>query len=334
MGCVNTVLRRQDNGRLYGYNTDVYGFSYMIDSAGVNVAGKKCLIIGDGGAAASVRASLEDHGAGEIINVTRSKYAAIPKLFPDAQILVNATPVGMFPENGKAPTTVGGMNRLEAVCDLIYNPLKSALLLDAEENGIKAVNGLSMLVAQAKRARELFTGSQIDDSVIPQIVSAIEEKTRNIIIIGMPGSGKTTVGKALAERLGMHHIDIDEAIIKLYGRSPERIIRREGENAFRRTEHVAAEWAGKQISSVVSAGGGIVLRADNKNALRQNGTVIMINRDVTSLETCGRPISQNRSIEEIYNERMPLYREWCDLEVDNNGTVEETVDTIVKLIGR
>ncbi len=334
VGCVNTVLRRQDNGRLYGYNTDVYGFSYMIDSAGVNVAGKKCLIIGDGGAAASVRASLEDHGAGEIINVTRSKYAAIPKLFPDAQILVNATPVGMFPENGKAPTTVGGMNRLEAVCDLIYNPLKSALLLDAEENGIKAVNGLSMLVAQAKRARELFTGSQIDDSVIPQIVSAIEEKTRNIIIIGMPGSGKTTVGKALAERLGMHHIDIDEAIIKLYGRSPERIIRREGENAFRRTEHVAAEWAGKQTSSVVSAGGGIVLRADNKNALRQNGIVIMINRDVTSLETCGRPISQNRSIEEIFNERMPLYREWCDLEVDNNGTVEETVDTIVKLIGR
>ena len=203
-----------------------------------------------------------------------------------------------------------------------------------EANGIKAVNGLSMLVAQAKRARELFTGSQIDDSVIPQIVSAIEEKTRNIIIIGMPGSGKTTVGKALAERLGMHHIDIDEAIIKLYGRSPERIIRREGENAFRRTEHVAAEWAGKQTSSVVSAGGGIVLRADNKNALRQNGTVIMINRDVTSLETCGRPISQNRSIEEIFNERMPLYREWCDLEVDNNGTVEETVDTIVKLIGR
>lgn len=333
VGCVNTVLRRQSDGRLFGYNTDVYGFSYMIDSAGINVAGKKCVIIGDGGGAASVRASLEDHGAGEIVNVTRSKYVQIPKNHPDAQILVNATPVGMFPENGKAPTSLAGLDRLEAVCDIVYNPLKTALLLDAEQRGIKAVNGLSMLVAQAKRARELFTGAQIDDSVIPQIIETVEKKQRTIVIIGMPGSGKTVVGRALAERLGKHHIDIDEAVTKLYGRSPERIIRREGETAFRRTEHVAVEWAGKQPDSVVSAGGGVVLRKDNRNPLRQNGVIVFINRDVTKLELNGRPVSQSRSIESIYDERMPLYREWCDFEVDNNGTVEETVEQIVGLIG-
>lgn len=333
VGCVNTVLRRQSDGRLFGYNTDVYGFSYMIDSAGINVAGKKCVIIGDGGGAASVRVSLEDHGAGKIVNITRSKYAQIPKNHPDAQILINATPVGMFPENGKAPTSLAGLDSLEAVCDLVYNPLKTALLLDAESRGIKAVNGLPMLVAQAKRARELFTGTEIDDAVIPQIISTIEKKQRNVIIIGMPGSGKSTVGKALAARLGKRHIDIDDAVMKLYGRSPERIIRREGENAFRRTEHVAAEWAGKQPSAVVSAGGGIVLRADNKNALRQNGDIIFINRDLTNLELEGRPLSQSKSIEDLYAERMPLYREWCDYEVDNNGTVEETVEQIVKFIG-
>lgn len=333
VGCVNTVLRRKSDGRLFGYNTDVYGFSYLIDSEGINVTGKKCVIIGDGGGAASVRVSLEDHGAGEIVNITRSKYAMIPKNHPDAQILINATPVGMFPENGKAPTSLDGLDKLEAVCDIVYNPLKTALLLDAESRGIKAVNGLPMLVAQAKRARELFDGTEIDDSVIPQIVAAIEKKEKNIVLIGMPGSGKTTVGKELAKRLGKHHIDIDEAIMKLYGRSPERIIRRDGESAFRRTEHVAAEWAGKQTASVVSAGGGIVLREDNKNALRQNGVVVFVNREVTDLEISGRPLSQGKSLESLYTERVPLYREWCDFEVDNNGTVEETVEQIVKLIG-
>ncbi len=333
VGCVNTVVKNSA-GKLFGYNTDVYGFSYLLESSGINVFGKKCLIIGEGGGAAAVRASLEDHGAGEVINVSRSKYASISKLFPEARIIVNATPIGMFPDNGRTPTSLAKLTKLEAVIDIIYNPLKTALLLEAESLGIKAVNGLPMLVAQAKRARELFTGTDIDDSVIPKILSAVESDMSNVVLIGMPGCGKTTVGKALAERLGMGHIDVDDAIMKLYGRSPERIIRRDGETAFRRTEHVAVEWAGKQTHKVISVGGGAVMREDNKYAMKQNGKIIFLNRDIPALATVGRPLSQNGNLEVLYNARVPLYREWCDIEVDNNGSVEATVDKIVEAIGR
>lgn len=334
IGGVNTIVK-DEKGRLHGYNTDYYGFSYLLDFAEVNVKGKYCLILGDGGAAAAVKAVLADRGAEKTICLTRSgkDKLANAAAYTDADIMINTTPVGMYPDNGSSPVSLEGFNKLEAVIDLIYNPLKTKLIFDAESRGIHAYNGLPMLTAQAKRSRELFLGCDIDDNVIKMLNARITGHMLNVTLIGMPGCGKSTVGKALAETLGRKLIDTDAAIKAIYGKTPAEIIQKDGETEFRRMEHVAAEWAGKRTGKIIATGGGIVKRPDNRLALAQNGLIVFINRDLDALATDGRPLTAESGVEALYKERLPLYREWCNLEVDNNGTVEETVEKILKNLG-
>ena len=334
-GSVNTIVKKED-GKLYGYNTDVFGFAYLIEFAKVSVRDKFCLVLGDGGGAAAVKFVLEAMGASSIVCLTRSGKNRLSdiKKFSDAQILVNTTPVGMYPNNGEAAVSLEGLSKLEAVFDIIYNPLKTQILLDAESRGIPAFNGLPMLTAQAKRSRELFLDAAIDDDVIPKLTARIAGKMLNITLIGMPGCGKSTIGAALAERLNRRLIDLDEAIVKIYGKTPAEIITNHGETEFRRTEHVAAQWAGKRTGVIISTGGGVVTRPDNRAPLSQNGIIVFINRDIKALPLDGRPISQSMPIEELYEKRLPLYREWADFEIENNGSVDDAVDAILNCLSR
>ena len=329
-GSVNTIVKKED-GKLYGYNTDVFGFSYLLDFANVKVNGKFCLVLGDGGGAAAVKLVLEALGASRIVCLTRSGKNRLDdiKSFSDAEILINTTPVGMYPNNGEAAVSLDGLTKLEAVFDIVYNPLKTQILLDAEARGIPAFNGLPMLTAQAKRSRELFLDAAIDDDVIPKLTARIAGKMLNITLIGMPGCGKTAIGAALAERLNRKVIDLDEAIVKMYGKTPADIIKLHGEQEFRRTEHVTAMWAGKRTGVIISTGGGIVTRQDNRAPLSQNGIIVFINRNISDLPLDGRPISQSTPIEELYEKRLPLYREWCDFEIENNRSIDDAVDAIL-----
>lgn len=331
IGSVNTIVK-DDKGKLHGYNTDYYGFSYLLDFAEVDVKGKFCLVLGDGGAAASVKAVLTDRGVGKMICLTRSGPHKIGNAaeYSDADIIINTTPVGMYPDNGISPVSLEGFADLKAVIDLIYNPLKTKLILDAESRGIPAYNGLPMLTAQAKRSREFFLGCDIDDNVITMLNARLTGHILNITLIGMPGCGKSTIGKALADKLGRKLIDTDEAIKAIYGKTPAEIIEKDGEAEFRRMEHVAAEWAGKRTGKIIATGGGIVKRADNRAPLAQNGLIVFINRKLDELPTDGRPLSKASGVEALYNERLPIYRAWCDFEVDNDGSIDETVNKILK----
>lgn len=334
IGSVNTIVK-DENGKLHGYNTDYYGFSYLLDFANVDVKGKFCLLLGDGGSAAAVKVVLADRGVGKMICLTRSGAHKIDDAskYSDADIIINTTPVGMYPDNGVSAISLDGFDKVEAVIDLIYNPLKTKLLFDAEAKGIPAYNGLPMLTAQAKRSREFFLGCDIDDRAIDMLNARLTGHMLNVTLIGMPGCGKSTIGKALAEKLGRKLIDTDEAIKAIYGKTPAEIIEKDGEAEFRRMEHVAAEWAGKRTGKIIATGGGIVKRADNRRALAQNGIIVFINRRLEDLPTDGRPLSLANGVESLYAERLPIYRAWCDIEVENKGTVDEVVDKILSSIG-
>ena len=334
-GSVNTIVKK-DDGKLYGYNTDVFGFAYLIEFSKISIRDKFCLVLGDGGGAAAVKLVLDAMGASRIVCLTRSGQNKLSDIanFSDAQILINTTPVGMYPNNGEAAVSLDGLNRLEAVFDIVYNPLKTQILLDAESRGIPAFNGLPMLTAQAKRSRELFLDAAIDDDVIPKLTARIAGQMLNITLIGMPGCGKTTIGKALAERLNRRVIDLDEAIVKLYGKTPAEIIKTNGEAEFRRTEHVTAQWAGKRTGIIISTGGGVVTRPDNRAPLAQNGVIVFIHRDIKQLPLDERPISQSMPIEELYEKRLPLYRSWADFEIENNGSIDDAVDAILNCLSK
>ena len=332
-GSVNTIVKKED-GKLYGYNTDVFGFAYLIEFAKVSIRDKFCLLLGDGGAAAAVKFVLEAMGASRIVCLTRSGKHRLSDVanYTDAEILINTTPVGMYPNNGEAAISLEGFTKLEAVFDLIYNPLKTQIMLDAESRGIPAFNGLPMLTAQAKRSRELFLDAAIDDDVIPKLTARVAGKMLNITLIGMPGCGKTTIGTALAERLNRRVIDLDESIVKIYGKTPAEIITKNGEAEFRRTEHVTAQWAGKRTGVIISTGGGVVTRPDNRAPLAQNGIIIFIHRNTHDLPVEGRPISQGTPIEELYEKRLPLYRAWADFEIENNGSIDDAVEAILNCL--
>ena len=330
VGCVNTVVKDK-NGKLIGYNTDVYGFEFLLDFHEIDVCGKTCAILGNGGGAAAVKAVLADRKAAKIETLGRLDTQKAEKR-PGFDILINATPVGMYPNNGEAAVDIALFEGVATVIDIIYNPIKTKLLLDAEKRGIKAVNGLIMLAAQGKRSRELFDGAEIDDCRIEYAVEKLTEKMQNIVLIGMPGSGKTSVGRALAEKLGKRFIDLDETIEKLYGKKPESIIRLHGEREFRRTERVAAAWAGKFTGAVIATGGGVVTVEENLDSLSQNGKIVYVKRDLQKLAVEGRPLSAGKNVEALFSEREALYERWKDIEIDNNGTIDETVSEIIKKI--
>lgn len=331
MGSVNTLLRRPD-GTLYGDNTDLDGLRWLLARGGGIRPGEKALVLGTGGASQTVQAVLRAAGA-EVAVLSRrgeSNYATLPR-HADARLVVNATPVGMYPNNGARLIDLAQLPQCRCVLDLIYNPARTRLLLDAAARGIRCENGLSMLVAQAKRAAELFTGRDISDAACTDILRRMEAQMHNLILVGMPGSGKTTVGSLLAVSLGRPFYDADGEIEKKLGCSIPAFFAQRGEAAFRAVETEVLAELGKRSGCVIATGGGCVTRGENYDLLHQNGEIIWLRRSLTELPVEGRPVSQSRSLPELYREREPAYRRFADFCVENEATPEAAVEKIKEL---
>lgn len=328
IGAVNTVVNR--NGRLTGYNTDIDGMICMARRAGVDLAGKKVVILGSGGTSHTAQAAARELGAAEIAVISRhgpDNYGNLSR-HADAQVLINTTPVGMYPDCGLSPVSLDAFPRLEGVLDVVFNPLRTALLLQAMDRGLPCSCGLPMLVAQARRAAELFTGTAIPSSRAEEVLSSLSSELENIVLIGMPGCGKTTVGRALAERLGRAFVDLDEEIVRRAGRPIPDIFAREGEDAFRALETRAVREAGSRTGLVISTGGGVVTRKENRDPLRQNGVIVHLTRPLAALPTGGRPVSQSTDLAVLWQRRAPLYAAFADLTADNSGPLERTLEQI------
>lgn len=332
IGAVNTVVRKPD-GTLHGYNTDYFGFDYMIESAGIEVCGKKAIVFGTGGASATVCAVLRDRGVRELVVIGhKDNTPENVKKHADAEIVANTTPVGMYPHNGTTPVDLSFFPHCCGVLDVIYNPTRTQLMLDAEERGIRAVSGLSMLVAQAVKAFELFTGDEAETDISEAIVQKISAMTQNVILVGMPGCGKSTAGQLLAEKLGRPFLDADEVFTEMHGRTPAAVISDEGEEAFRRLEHETLCELGKKSSVVIACGGGAVTREYNYRPLHQNGVIVFLDRDVNNLPTDGRPLSQRKSPAVLYAERIDKYHRFADLEIKSTETPEDTVEQMLQAL--
>lgn len=331
LGSVNTIVRKGD--RLEGHNTDYYGFHSMVLRSGIQVGGKKVLVLGTGGTSVTAQAVLHDLGA-QVVVISRSgeyNYTNL-HLHADAAVIVNTTPVGMYPNVGVAPLDIRQFPRLEGVLDVIYNPSRTQLLLDAEALGLPHENGLWMLVAQAKLASEFFTGSKLDDGIIAAIHAKLRAQMENIVLIGMPGSGKSSVGRALAEATGKTFVDADEEIVKLAGRPIPDIFARDGEEVFREYETRALAELCKRSGLIVATGGGCVTRERNYPHLHQNSTIFWLRRDLDLLPTDGRPLSQSQRLTDMYTVRRPMYERFADHAIDNDGTIGDAVEKILEVL--
>ncbi len=332
LGSVNTVVRRED-GTLYGDNTDYDGFLALVERSGVTVAGEKALVLGSGGASVTARAVLEDLGASVTV-ISRGgedNYSNLVR-HADATIVVNTTPLGMYPHNGESAVELGQFPALKAVFDLIYNPERTALLLQAEALSIPGYDGLYMLVAQAKRASELFQNCVLPREKTAQIEAALRREMRNIVLIGMPGCGKSTVAAALGQALRRQVADSDALIEELAGMPIPEIFARHGEEVFRRYETEALSRLGRCSGLIIATGGGCVTRQENYPLLHQNGVILWLQRDIAALPTDGRPLSQAGKLQEMYARRAPLYEQFADHAIDNNGGVEHTVALIKEVL--
>ena len=331
LGAVNTVVKTANGFK--GYNTDVFGFKYMLERAGIDLSSKNCLILGTGGASTAVHYALKKMGAAKIDFCSRSgeiNYENVYTVAQDTQVIVNTTPVGMFPEIDNSPIDLAQFKNLYAAADIVYNPSRTKFLQQAQELGVKNAGGLSMLVAQAWQASEIFTGGLREPQsprVVPELVegpqhddiSSVIEKLQsqmlNITLIGMPGSGKTTWGKAIAAQTSRTFVDLDDKFKEEYGIVPAQVITQKGEDEFRRMETALAKKILPQSGLVIATGGGIVTRKENWFYLRANSKVIYLERPLEFLlkqDTSNRPLSQNNKIEELYKKRVPLYEELCD----------------------
>lgn len=336
IGAVNTVVRRED-GSLSGFNTDYAGLKFMLTENGIDPAGKKVLILGSGGTSLTALAVVSDMGARQVVRVSRhgeDNYENLDR-HHDSEIILNTTPVGMYPGNGRALIDLSDFPRAEAVADVIYNPFYTRLLLDARDRGLKHANGLIMLVAQAKAASDIFFGGEegeftdSDRALIRDIHGRLYRELCNISLIGMPSSGKSSVGEALAKALGKEFTDLDEEIEKRVGKSIPEIFESEGEQGFRDIESSAAEEIGAERGKVIATGGGAVLRRENYYALKQNSIMILLKRDIEKLSLDGRPLSKSReALREMYDERNPVYEARADITVFNNGELEDTLKAV------
>lgn len=335
IGSVNT-LRRYADGTIFGDNTDAVGFEMMLNSVFSPLSvlrGKKALVLGTGGASVAVQAILRKHEA-VVIPVSRNgeiNYQNISK-HGDAALVVNTTPLGMYPKNGEKAVDLRQFQHLEAALDVVYNPARTALLLQAEELGIRNAGGLRMLVGQAKRSAEIFLGSQLPDTEVDRILKKLSLSMMNIILIGMPGSGKTTISNILSDILNRPIAEADYEIEKKAGMSIPEIFRREGESGFRERETAVLRELGKQSGIIISTGGGCVTREENYPLLHQNGIIIRLTRDPAKLEREGRPLSMNADLNRMAEIRNPMYDRFADYTVSNDSKPEDAVQSILEVL--
>ncbi len=322
IGAVNAVVNR--DGRLFGYNTDFYGMRALIMHAGIDVGGKKAAILGSGGTSRTAMAVLNSLGAREILRVSRSgrdgslAYEELYEKHSDTEIIVNTTPLGMFPNIDTVAVDLSKFERLSGVVDAVYNPLRTRLVLEARARGIIAEGGLYMLVAQAVRASEIFLDKKYADGLIDKVYQRIKSDKENTVLIGMPASGKSTVGKILAEKTGRTLVDTDELIVKKAGIEIKEIFARFGEARFREIESEVIREISGNGSLIIATGGGTILRNENVSSLKKNGTLFFIDRPLEKLmPTDSRPLSSDReAIERRYEERYEIYCSVCDARID------------------
>ena len=332
IGCVNTMVRK--DGKWHGYNTDYDGFVFTLQHAGIDVAGKECIILGDGASSATVHVALEDLGAKNIVHLSRKTapfYGDAPNYYETAQIIINCTPIGMYPHNPANLIDITQFSKLEGVVDLIYNPRRTILLLQAEMMEIPHCDGLPFLVAQGVEAANHFQGESFGTKEIEQILRDMRREKENIILIGMPGVGKTTVGKALGEEMGRTCVDVDHELEKEIG-DISTYITEQGEPAFREKEAEMIAKFGTQTGLIISTGGGCVTVPKNYAHLRQNGRIYQLTQPIENLSTSGRVLSSGgierlRELEEI---RTPMYESFAQSIVEHNRNAPETVSTILE----
>lgn len=348
IGAANVLVRRAD-GSILADNTDAFGFSWLLERflrrsygkpAAELLAGSEPLVLGSGGASKAICAALGTLGATPVV-VSRNpmpgdiSYDEVSTRF-DATLIVNATPVGMFPNCPASPLppgTLDSMLGLLGVIDVVYNPRRTGLCLEAARLGIPSESGLAMLVAQAKRSSELFRGVALDDGLIEDIEREIRSTTDNVVLIGMPGSGKTSAGRKLAHLLGRPFVDTDDAIELETGSSPSQIIMRDGEDSFRRVETGMLAEYGKRSGVIIACGGGVVTRPENRALISQNSSVVMLDRPIAELSTTGRPLSASMGVDRLASERMGLYREWADVIVTCQGSPSADAREIRGVLG-
>lgn len=339
IGCVNTLVREED-GSLSGYNTDAYGLATMAKAAGISFRDKDVLILGTGGTSLTAAYVAMEGRARSVAKVSRRGPLTYENLKDSregrrAQILINTTPVGMYPENGTCLVDLRDFPNLEGVLDVVYNPSCTALLFQARELGLPGSTGLPMLVAQGKKSGEYFLGQEIPDEKILEIIGLLKGDLLNIVLIGMPGSGKTTLGKLLAQRTGREFLDTDDLVEERAQRKISDIFQREGEEAFRQMESEVCAEVGKKSGIILATGGGAVLRKENRQRLKQNGRVFLLERPMEDLPLGGyRPLSKDfRALEDMKRKRWPLYLEMADVLVEP-GSPEEMAERILKEMER
>ena len=332
IGCVNTMVRK--DGKWHGYNTDYDGFVFTLQHAGIDVSGKECIILGDGASSATVHVALEDLGAKNIVHLSRKTapfYGDAPNYYETAQIIINCTPIGMYPHNPANLIDITQFSKLEGVVDLIYNPRRTILLLQAEMMEIPHCDGLPFLVAQGVEAANHFQGESFGTKEIEQILRDMRREKENIILIGMPGVGKTTVGKALGEEMGRTCVDVDHELEKEIG-NISTYITEQGEAAFREKEAEMIAKFGTQTGLIISTGGGCVTVPKNFAHLRQNGRIYQLTQPVENLSTSGRVLSSGgiERLRELEATRIPMYESFAQCIVEHNRNAPETVATILE----
>ena len=330
IGSVNTVKVKKD-GSLFGDNTDYYGFLYLAERTGIDFKNKKVLVLGSGGTSLTVCKAVSDKGGNPIVisRTGKDNYENISKHF-DADIIVNTTPVGMFPNTETAPVNISGFKSLCGVLDVIYNPMRTRIVQQAQERNINASCGLPMLVAQAAKSCEIFSDTVLETDIIEKVILKLQKQIQNIVLIGMPGSGKSTIGKMISKKLDMKFVDIDLEIVNREGKSILEIFDESGEKGFRIIEKDVTAEISKKGGQVISAGGGTPLFEENIKNLRQNSLVVYLLRDIAKLPTDGRPLSQNQNLFKMLKERLPYYLKCADITVDNNANPQSCVKKILE----
>ena len=357
IGCVNTLHKK--DGHIYGYNTDCLGFAYLADSIGVEWKDKKVVILGSGGTSKTASYVAYKSGASRITIVSRKatendsdsgwRSKCIHSTYEnegewsDADIIVNTTPVGMYPNNEGMPIDLDMFSDPKAVLDVIYNPLETRLVLEAKKRGIPASCGLAMLVAQGWYSEQIWMKNdislKIEDTIsdeakqeIDKITKTIKKQKQNIVLIGMPGSGKSTIGKTLAKELNREFVDTDEAFYKKYGITPEQCINENGVDDFREKESIVVKEEAASGGIILATGGGAVLCEDNRMALSQNGFIVFLNRDPKKLATDGRPLSQQNGVMKLYEQRLPIYKSLMDVEVEVSDDHKDTLKRVLGIL--